>query len=92
MTRSVEDTHAGGCGWYSCREKPRAVSLSTNAARLASPWQLLGLSPTVCEPQVLPWLQPQQHPLAVYCGCFRPLEREAEKSHLQDYFEHVLYL
>ena len=24
--RSVQDMHAGGCGWYSCREKPRAVS------------------------------------------------------------------
>jgi len=63
-----------------------AGGLSTNVARLASPRQLPGLSPTVREPQVLPWLQPQHHPLSTYCGCFRPLDREAVKSHLQDYF------
>lgn len=69
-----------------------AGGLSTNMAHLASPRQLPGLRPTVREPRVLPWLQPQWHPLSVYRGCFRPLDREAGKSHLQDYPDHVLYL
>lgn len=69
-----------------------AGGLSTNVAHLASLWQLPGLKPTLHEPQVLPWLQPQWHPLSVYRGCLRPPDREAEKSHLQNYFDHDLYL
>lgn len=86
-------TLAGADGIPAGKSQGRSAGgLSTNVAPLLSPRQLPGLRPTVRKPWVLPWLQLQWQPLSVNCGGFRPLDREAEKSHLQDYFDHVLYL
>lgn len=38
--RSVEDMHAGGCRWYSCREKSRAVSWRPKHKRSTSDFPL----------------------------------------------------